>query len=46
MIHLFYAVFHIVRGVRKFDFRLVINETPSKLRPMGTRSYSDSDSCI
>jgi hypothetical protein len=34
MIQLFSAVLCVVRAVHKFDFRLVINETSNKRRPM------------
>jgi len=30
-----------IRDVHKFDFRLVINETLNKWRPVETRSHSD-----
>jgi len=36
----------VVTAVYKFDFRLVINETPSKRRPVAGRSCSDRDSCF
>jgi hypothetical protein len=32
-----------VRAVHEFDFRLVVNETPNKWRPVEGRPYSDRD---
>ena len=39
-------MFCVVRAVHKFDFRLVVNETPNKRRPVEGRSCSDIDSCF
>jgi len=36
----------VVRAVHKFDSRLVINENPSKRRPVEGRSCSSRDSCF
>jgi hypothetical protein len=38
---LFSVVFCVVTAVHKFDFRLVINETPNKSQPTETQSCSD-----
>jgi len=38
--------FCVVRAVNKCDFRLVINETPDKWRPVRQRPRSDRDSCF
>jgi hypothetical protein len=46
VLQLFSAVFYVVRAVHKFEFRLVINETPSKWRPVEIRSCSDRDLCF
>jgi hypothetical protein len=39
-------MFYVVRAVHKFDFKLVINETPNKWWPAERRSCSDRDSCF
>jgi hypothetical protein len=44
IIWLLSAVFCVVRDAHKFDFRLVINETPNKWRPTERNSCSDEDS--
>jgi len=36
----------VVRAVYKFDLSLVINETPSKRRPVAGRSRSYRESCF
>jgi hypothetical protein len=44
MIQLRSVVFDLVTAVHKFDFRLVINKTRNKWRPVEGRPCSDSDS--
>jgi hypothetical protein len=39
---LFSAASCVVRAVRKFDCRILRNETPNKRRPLERRSYSDT----
>jgi hypothetical protein len=42
VLQLFSVVLYVVRDVHKFDFRLFINETPNKWRPVERRSCSDT----
>jgi len=42
IIHLFSAVFCVFRAVHKFDFRLVINATPNKWRPVKGNAVIDT----
>jgi len=42
IIQLFSVVFCVFRAVHKFDFRLVVNETPNKWRPVEGRAVIDT----
>ena len=44
IIHIFTSVFHVVRAVHTFDFRLVINETTNKWWPVDRKPCCHSDS--
>jgi len=43
---LFSVVFYVVTAVHKFDFRLVMYETPNEWRPVERRSCSDRKLCF
>jgi hypothetical protein len=45
IVHLFSVVLYVIRSVHKFDFPLVINAKPNKLRPV-ERSCGDTDACF
>jgi hypothetical protein len=46
IIQSFPVVFYVVRAMHKFDFGLVTNETPNKLRPVKRRSSRDRNTCF
>ena len=46
IMQLFSVVLRVVRAVHKSDFRVAINKTPKKLRPVERMPSSDRESCF